>query len=159
MSLKASDIDKLHEAVAVCRLHEQKMRYALTQLQQVFPLTIETYLQLEPVQLSFFDQLILRFSKLQDCMGTKLFSSLLSILGEDYKNKAFIDILNRLEQLQYIQSTQEWLLLRETRNIFTNEYPYINQDIIDGLNILHVHSTLLLSIWLNLEERITNKFH
>jgi len=44
--------------------------------------------------LAYSDQSIYRFSKLQDCMGAKLFKSVLLYQGENV-NKPFLDILNQ----------------------------------------------------------------
>jgi len=74
------------------------------------PLSIESYLSLNDVDLSFIDQLIFRFSKLQDTMGEKIFPFILVLSKEDVKKKTFIDILNRLEELEVVDKT-EWLKL------------------------------------------------
>ena len=44
-------------------------------------------------------KIIYRFSKLQDCMGTKLFKSVLMYQGENV-NKPFLDILNTIYKLK-----------------------------------------------------------
>ncbi len=47
---------------------------------------------LAPVLFAFCDQVVYRFSKLQDIMGAKLFKSFLLFQGENI-NKPFLDIL------------------------------------------------------------------
>lgn len=57
--------------------------------------------------LAYSDQCIYRFAKLQDCMGAKLFKSILLYQGENV-NKPFLDILNQLEKLEIID-VDEWV--------------------------------------------------
>ena len=63
-----------------------------------FPINIENFkVILENIEhLAYSDQIIYRFSKLQDCMGAKLFKSVLLYEGENI-TKPFLDILNQLE--------------------------------------------------------------
>ena len=51
--------------------------------------------------LAYCDQIIYRFSKLQDTMGAKLFKALLLYQGENI-DKPFLDLLNRLEKMKNI---------------------------------------------------------
>ncbi|MGC9287107.1 MAG: hypothetical protein ACP5E7_06110 [Hydrogenobaculum sp.] len=69
------------------------------------------------------DAFVLRFTKLQDHMGQKLFKAFLDKIGEYKDNMSFIDILDRLEKLSIINSTDEWLEMRSLRNRMTHEYP------------------------------------
>ena len=55
--------DKLNEAVMLCAWHSERLRFAREKIIIHFPLEREKYLQLPPETLSFFDQLIYRFSK------------------------------------------------------------------------------------------------
>lgn len=115
-------------------------------------------LLLQPEELSFFDQLIFRFSKLQDSMGSRLFPAILLNLGENVKGLPFIDLLDKLEELKIINSADDWMLLRETRNIVTHEYPFVTDEVIQGLNLLHKHAKLLLSIWEQTKIYTLNRF-
>jgi hypothetical protein len=76
-----------------------------------------------------------------------LFPSLLEKLGEETRSIPFIDLLSRLEALNLIDNAKDWLLLRETRNIVTHEYPFNQEDVIEGLNLLSQHYGLILTIW------------
>ena len=60
-----------------------------------FPISTDNFkIILENIEhLAYSDQIIYRFSKLQDCMGAKLFKSVLLYQGENV-NKPFLDILN-----------------------------------------------------------------
>ena len=109
--------DKPNEAVLICKLHSERMQIAWQKIQTHFPLDKNKYIQLKPEEISFFDQLIFHFSKLQDGMGEKLFPAILENLSEEIKGLPFIDRLGKLEELEIITSAEDWLLLRETRNI------------------------------------------
>ena len=139
--------DRLKEAVQLCTIHIERMSFAYNKIKNHFPLTEERFTNIVPEELSYFDQLIFRFSKLQDCMGGKLFPALLENLGEETKGVPFIDLLTKLEELNLLDNSRDWLLLRETRNIVTHEYPFITKEVIDGLNLLSKHYELILTIW------------
>lgn len=75
--------------------------------------------------------MILRFSKLQDILGTKIFGLLLAALGENAD--ALIDKLNKLERLNYIADINWWMDLREMRNQFAHD------------DLIHTHLILLIT--------------
>lgn len=150
--------DKLKEAVKLCIIHSERMLFAWGKINHHFPLSVETYSQLSPEDLSFFDQLIFRFSKMQDSIGGRLFPAILENLGEEIRGLPYIDRLTKLEELAVISSAGDWMLLRETRNIVTHEYPFNTNDIVEGLNLLNKHSRLLLDFWQQAESYIKNRF-
>ena len=150
--------NKLTEAVQLCTIHSERMRFAWEKVKNHFPLDKEKYKQLKPEELSFMDQLIFRFSKLQDSMGGKLFPAILENLGEDIRELPFIDRLAKLEKLNVIGSADEWMALRETRNIVTHEYPFVTDEIIEGLNLLGKHQQLILDILEQVENFVKNRF-
>ncbi len=117
--MTSEKMDKLNEAVMLCAIHSERISFAREKIKIHFPLEKEKYLQLQPEALSFFDQLIFRFSKMQDSMEGKLFPAILENLGEEINSLPFIDRLAKLEQLGIIPSAEDWMLLRETRNILT----------------------------------------
>jgi len=87
--------------------------------------------------LAFSDQVIYRFSKLQDCMGAKLFKSLLLYQGENI-NKPFLDILNQLEKMDIID-VDEWFEIRDLRNEIAHDYEdndYVAINILNSINKL-----------------------
>lgn len=151
--------DKLKESVQLCTIHIGRMNFAWEKVKMHFPLDKEKYLLLQPEELSFLDQLIFRFSKLQDSMGGRLFPAILENLGEEVKAMPFIDRLVKLEELKIIPSADEWLLLRETRNIVTHEYPFITDEVIQGLNLLSTHYKLIKEILKQVETFVINRFN
>lgn len=86
------------------------------------PLTARSYEQLTDEEIGYIDQYLFRFAKLQDALGERLFKNLLIYLGEITENKSFIDIFNRLEQLNIIDDYDSWLELRAIRNELSHEY-------------------------------------
>ena len=100
---------KLLAAVNECSVHLERMNYAYGNISLFLPTTAEQLAVLNNEQVEALDQYIYRYTKLQDAMGQRLFKHLLASLAEDIRSMAFIDRLNRLEQLGVIPSTQEWL--------------------------------------------------
>jgi hypothetical protein len=149
--------DKLKEAIVICSTHIERINFAYSKINNLLPLSLEVFQKLEPETTSFIDQLIFRFSKLQDSMGNKLFPSLLTNLGEEVRAVPFIDLINKLESLELLK-TSDWLLLRETRNILSHEYPFDATDIVDGLNLLHEQLKLIISIWEKLEQYVYQRY-
>ena len=45
-----------------------------------------------------------------------------------------IDMLNTLERIEVINSTEDWIDYRKLRNNLTHEYPGNEKEIIDSLN-------------------------
>ena len=69
------------------------------------------------------DQFILRFTKLQDTMGSRLFPAILQYLTEQFEDRPMLDKLNRLEKLGFIDSVEKWQTVRNIRNKFAHDYP------------------------------------
>jgi hypothetical protein len=110
-------------ALDVCKRHADRLVWAMTHLQEKFPLSPDTLETADGVELAILDQFLTRFAKLQDAMGAKLFPAVLELTKEEGNLVVFIDKLNRLEKIGAIPSAENWLLLREMRNIFSHDYP------------------------------------
>ena len=149
---------RISQSAQTCAIHHSRMMFAWDQLREVFPLDENSYKNLASTQISFCDQLIYRFSKLQDTIGNKVFRNILEGLGEDQEELPFIDVVLRLEKLHVIESHLEWLQLREVRNLVTHEYPYNTQEITEGLNLILEKVLILSQIWLKLQEFIKVRF-
>jgi type VI protein secretion system component VasF len=85
-------------------------------------LTGESIDLLTDEQVQDIDQFILRYTKLQDTMGSRLFTSILNYLYEPVDNRAMLDVLHRLEKLGLIESTEMWQKVRIVRNRFAHDY-------------------------------------
>lgn len=66
------------------------------------------------------DAFVSRYSRLQDTLGDKLLPALLQTSLE--KTGAQLDNLLRAEKLNWIESTESWIELRELRNRMVHEY-------------------------------------
>ena len=117
---KQKVLDNLKES----RQHLSRLQSAFDELHKVFefPLEIKDYekiVESKPL-LAYCDQIIYRFSKLQDVMGAKLFKSFLLFQGENV-DKPFLDILNELEKIDIIE-VDEWFEMRDLRNEIAHDY-------------------------------------
>lgn len=142
---------KLMEAFAECTKHSQRMLSAHKRVCNFFPLDVNKYRILTDDEIEHIDQMVYRFSKLQDSIGERLFKSLLMFLEEDVTNKPFLDILSRLEQLEILPSKDEWLRLRKVRNELSHEYSNEDEENVTLLNMLFDEIKTINSIFLSLK--------
>jgi hypothetical protein len=152
------NLERLTTSLQKCRIHIQRLQYAIGQTERLFPLDRERYQNLDDAQIGNIDQLVFRFTKLQDELGTNTFRYLLISLQEDILEKSFRDILNRLEQLKIIDSSDIWLALRELRNDLAHEYPMMLEETIEKLNHLFVQLPILESIFITIEQMVKQQF-
>jgi len=96
---------------------------SLTSLAPILPMTRDIFEHLTDAQVQSLDQFILRFTKLQDAMGSRLFPAILQYLQEPFEGCPMLDKLNRLEKLGYIQNAEAWRNFRNSRNKFAHDYP------------------------------------
>ncbi len=150
--LKEELSDKLNNTLLICDMHYQRMIFAWDQVKKHFPVSGNILKSLTPVELALFDQLIYRFLKLQDIMGSRLFRQILEMLGEDVSGTPFIDILNKMEKLVLIEKAEVWINLRETRNAISHEYPFDLDEQAGELNLLITDIGMLSDIWLKLKD-------
>jgi hypothetical protein len=141
------DIEKtFKEKLYECTKHVEKITISRKHLSPLMPLSVEIYSKLNDIDMSFIDQLIFRFSKLQDSMGEKIFPFILVLSKEDVKKKTFIDILNRLEELEVVDKA-EWLKLREIRNNIAHEYSFNRDEIVESIVSIYKASDELIAIY------------
>uniref|UniRef100_Q3AU95 Uncharacterized protein n=1 Tax=Chlorobium chlorochromatii (strain CaD3) TaxID=340177 RepID=Q3AU95_CHLCH len=136
----------LQEKLRECDRHVEKITIAQEHMRSVLPLTPQVYAQLDDVALSFLDQIVFRYSKLQDTLGDKVFPLLLLATGEEVKRKTFLDILNRLEELELVDR-MTWLQLREARNEVTHDYSSEVGETVDAINAIIVASDTLQKLY------------
>jgi len=132
---KQKVVDNLNESYT--HLHRLNIAFDELQKQYSFPLDHHSFNDiLNHVQhLAYSDQCIYRFSKLQDCMGAKLFKSVLLYQGENV-NKPFLDILNKLESMNIID-VDEWFEIRDIRNEIAHDYDANDTTAINVLNAIY----------------------
>jgi len=126
-------VKKIAESFQEAMLHIEKIHYSLLHIVHLLPLSVKSYKSLEMQDITYVDQLLFRFLKLQDLMGKKMFTSLLEVLDEDISEFFMKDILNRLEFLRVLNA-QEWLLIRGFRNGIAHEYPGEENVVVESIN-------------------------
>ncbi len=114
---------KLAQAWTQCQRHLHHLRHALADVTPSLPMTASQVQRLDDEAVQDWDQLILRMTKLQDAMGSRLFPAALEVLQEPYEDRPMLDKLHRLEQLGMLPSTGDWQRLRAVRNRFAHDYP------------------------------------
>lgn len=126
----------LKSIIDECDKHFSRMNYAYEKVNPLAPFSKEQIEKLSNEDIAHIDQLIYRFTKLQDAIGQKLFKSVLQSLDEQVFNKAAIDIFNRLEQLGIIEDYEKWKELCELRNELAHEYEEDLNETAEKLNSL-----------------------
>jgi hypothetical protein len=109
--------------LAQCETHERRMRWAKQAVSASFPLSAEALRSLDDATIAILDQFTTRFAKLQDALGAKLLPAVLELTKEPGEFDAYLDKLDRLEKIGALPSVDEWLELREMRNVFAHDYP------------------------------------
>jgi len=132
--------------------HKERLEYVVNKIKSWGKLDIE--ILDDPEKIETLDAFLFRFSKMQDTMGEKLFPLILEVFGEETRNKPFIDILNRLEQLEILPSANRWRELRKIRNLLIHTYPWEHEVLIKELNEDTTASKELMEIYRNIKERI-----
>ena len=140
--IRQTFIEKLHE----CNQHKKRLLSAKNRLRSYVPFDLESYNNLDELTVSVIDQMIFRFSKLQDTLGDKVFPSILELNGEQVKRMTFIDRLNRLEELELLYK-DEWMGLRKDRNEIAHEYSFNQDEVVDSINLIYKRVDDLLKIY------------
>ena len=146
-------LERLTTSLEKCSLHLQRLQYAYDRVESLFPLTVDSYNFLSESAIGNIDQMIFRFTKLQDEIGNNTFRFLLEFFLEDITGKPFRDILNILERLQIIDSDDTWLTLREIRNDLAHEYPVMVNETIEKLNYLFNQIPVLKHIFITIKQK------
>lgn len=79
-------------------------------------------LERDRLLLRLADQILFRFTKLQDALGERLVPATLQQLAESFEDWPMRDRLERLEKLRYL-AVDDWLRWRDLRNRLAHEYP------------------------------------
>ncbi len=87
----------------------------------------------DSAKIKIIDAFLFRFIKTQDLMGNKLFREVLDRLGEYDDSMSRLDILDRMEKLELIDSAEVWMDYRNLRNTLTHEYPDNKEVVIQGI--------------------------
>ena len=135
LSYKEKVLVSLEESYIHLQRLDEALAYLMTKYS--FPLHADTFKQIteSSMDLAYSDQIIYRFSKLQDTMGAKLFRALLLYQGENI-NRPFLDLLNRLESMDIID-VDNWFEIRDLRNIIAHDYDADSETTVEVLNKIY----------------------
>jgi hypothetical protein len=117
---------KLRPALAECDLHRLRLHRAWSEATVFAAFQTSAASPASPLtedQIRVTDQVVFRFGRLQDTIGTRLLPATLQLMQEWQDETPFIDKLNRAEKLGLIPSALQWQELREIRNQTAHEYP------------------------------------
>jgi len=145
---------KLEKIFHECDKHILRIKSATKKMSSSMPLDEIKYLNLTDDEVEHIDQFLFRFSKLQDTIGEKLFKTILLFLDEDIENKPFIDILNRLEKLELIESANIWRELRKDRNDLSHTYDDEPEEMANSINKLYEKKDILILIYQNIKRSV-----
>lgn len=151
--LKEHRLQLLH-ALNECNIHLKRLAFAREMIRPLIPLSPVTYEKIKENNISYIDQLIYRFTKLQDKMGDSLFPSILKSLEEDPEQMSMLDILNRMEKLNIINSAED---LRNLRNEFTHEYEDNLEENSKLINALFNNVNTIYTLFLKVKQYIQDK--
>ncbi len=104
--------------------------------------------------LKILEMVTSRFSKLQDHIGGKIFPLLLNIVGNDAPKQTFIDMLNKLEKIGFLEDAYPWKDLRDLKNDVAHEYAYTSKELAEKINEVIKASHFLLGYCKELQKKI-----
>lgn len=118
-----SNTKVIDSVLSIADIHADHVKYALEELKPRMPLSESDIKNFVRADFLFFDAFIHRFSKLQDIMGSKLFTEILDYSGELTSEMSLVDKLYKLEKLNILQDAKRWQDVRGVRNHISHEYP------------------------------------
>lgn len=135
---------RLRAVIRECGVHARRIRSARQMCASLFPLVNEAYGTLSENDIAYIDQLVYRYTKLQDVLGAKLFPMIVGYLREDADSLTVLDRLAYLERARAIDDAERWQELREIRNQLAHEYEDDVESAVGYLNDLFETSAILL---------------
>jgi hypothetical protein len=121
------------EILEKIRLHQKRATSSMNEICEWESIDSNIFEDFEKVKT--VDTFIYRFIKMQDLIGDKLFRVFLDAIGEYKDNMSLLDVLDKLEKLEIIPDSQEWMIYRKLRNKLTHEYPNNEDEIIEGIKV------------------------
>ncbi|MDP8052291.1 hypothetical protein QJU23_07630 [Pasteurella atlantica] len=157
-AMKGMELDigqiKLRKYLNECDKHLLRINEAYEDIKDIIPLSVSKYTTLNKNEVRNIDQYLYRFSKLQDTLGQKIFKSILAIYEPNIEPLPFLDILNRLEKLHFLEDKNEWLALREKRNRIAHQYDDEPYEMVQALNDILYYKNILESIYLYIRNKL-----
>jgi hypothetical protein len=144
----------LKDYITICDIQAQRLEMAYDEAQKLSPLTAEKFEKIQKTEIAFLDMLSGQFSKLQDMIGSKIFTLILELENEYDESNSLRDKLNKLEKLEYIQDAQWWNKLRTIRNAVSHDYPNDYELLATHFNQLCPCAHELLIYWADLKKKM-----
>lgn len=113
----------IESSIRECASHWRWVERARRLLAPTFPLGDGSLDALSERNVELIDQMIYRFTKLQDSMARRLLPAIHALLEGTTEPVPFLDILHRLEAIGIIASAEKWQVLRNLRNYLAHDYP------------------------------------
>ncbi len=117
----------LRQSLNVCLKHQSALREALADIQQR-AFDAAALQNLDQADRRLLDQFAYRYTRLQDDLGARLMPATLRALGENVAAMPALDRFDRLEQIGWLPSAEEWSTLRRIRNEFAHDYPETGEE-------------------------------
>jgi hypothetical protein len=143
----------LQQIQGVCEGHVEALGEALQDM-QARALSADEYAHLNKEDRRLVDQFAYRYTRLQDDVGARLMPAVLKVLGEDIGPMSAMDRFGRLEQLGWLPSADEWIVLRQIRNQFAHEYPDSSAERFERLQIATQAAEKLLTVFGQINKKI-----
>ena len=144
---------KLKKYFNECDKHLQRIEEAYSDIKDSLPLTVQKYQTLSKDEVQDIDQYLYRFSKLQDTLGQKIFKLVLNIYEPSQESIPFLDLLNKLEKLNFLDNTKEWINLRDKRNKIAHQYDDEPFEMTQAINDILNQKDILKSVYMKVKKQ------
>lgn len=98
-----------------------------------------------------------RFGRMQDTIADKLLPRWLQAQAENPGSQ--IEVLNRAERLNVLDSVENWLIARKLRNRLVHEYMEAPKAFSDDLNLAKELSSMLITTYNQLRDFANSRMH
>jgi len=143
----------IESSLAECDSHLKRMNQAYSRVERVLPFNRENFPPEDENISAHLDQFLFRFIKMQDSIAKRLLPSIYQILEDTRDPRPFLDILNRLEQLEVLESVDTWQFFRDLRNNLAHDYPESREQNIINLNVLFQRWREFTSLYTGIKSR------
>ena len=149
------DLDKikLYKYLNECDKHLLRVEEAYSDIEESIPLSVQKYKILSKDEVQAIDQYLYRFSKLQDTLRQKIFRLVLNIYEPFDESIPFIDVLNKLEKLDFLESAKEWINLRDKRNKIAHQYDDEPYEMTQAINDVLTQKDIIKAIYLKIKHK------
>jgi predicted nucleotidyltransferase len=144
---------KLKKYFYECDRHLQRIEEACEDIEKIIPITTKKSLELTKEEVKSVDQYLFRFAKLQDCMGDKIFKIIISLYEINSSSLPFLDVLNKLEKIGFLNSAKEWINLRKIRNEISHQYDDNPQEISLSINNILYQKNIIKNIYITFKKK------